>query len=238
MFSEIIAEQFSLETIKEISGFDLFTEQEKATISQAQASGQPIDMPNLKEKLENPSWEQVIGLMKDNTARKFRISIETDSTIKQDQDAEKQARTEFLTAAGGFIQQAVQVPNPELAPLLLELLRFGIKGFKVGREMETIFDVALKEIKAKSEQPPTPPPEDPSIATDKAKLELDAQKLKQDAVLKQGDLQLKAKELELKERELSLEEQKIALEKYKTDIGLVIEKMKLESAQNTILTTI
>ena len=238
MFSEIIAEQFSLETIKEISGFDLFTEQEKATISQAQASGQQIDMPNLKEKLENPSWEQVIGLMKDNTARKFRISIETDSTIKQDQDAEKQSRTEFLTAAGGFIQQAVQVPNPELAPLLLELLRFGIKGFKVGREMETIFDVALKEIKAKSEQPPTPPPEDPSIATDKAKLELDAQKLKQDAVLKQGDLQLKAKELELKERELSLEEQKIALEKYKTDIGLVIEKMKLESAQNTILTTI
>lgn len=215
MFSEIIAEQFSLETIKEISGFNLFTEQEKATISQAQASGQQIDMPNLKEKLENPSWEQVIGLMKDNTARKFRISIETDSTIKQDQDAEKQSRTEFLTAAGGFIQQAVQVPNPELAPLLLELFRFGIKGFKVGREMETIFDVALKDIKAKSEQPPTPPPEDPSIATDKAKLEIEGAKLQQDAGFKQADLQLKAKDLEMK---YALENKKIEADLVKSRI--------------------
>ena len=80
--------------------------------------------------------------------------------------------------------------------------------FKVGRELETIFDVALKDSKAKSRQPPPPPPEDLSIATDKANLNLMRKKLKQDAVLKQGDLQLKAKELELKERELSLEEQK------------------------------
>lgn len=215
MFAEIISEQFSMETIKEISGFDLFTEQEKAMVMQMQQSGQPVDIPNLKEKLDNPTWEQVVDLLKDNTSRKFRISIETDSTIKQDQDAEKQARTEFLTAAGGFIQQAVQVPNPELAPLLMEMLRFGIKGFKVGREMETIFDVAMKDIKAKAEQPPMPPPEDPSIATDKAKLAIEGAKLQQDAGFKQADLQLKAKDLQMK---YALENKKIEAELVKTRI--------------------
>lgn len=226
MFAEIIAEQFSMETIREISGFDLFTEQEKAMVIQAQSMGQQIDMPNLKEKMDNPTWEKVVGLLKDNTSRKFRISIETDSTIKQDQDAEKQSRTEFLTAAGGFIQQAVTVPNPELAPLLMEMLRFGIKGFKVGREMETIFDVAMKDIKAKSEQPPQPPPEDPSIAADKAKLEIEGAKLQQDAGFKQADLQLKAKDLALKEKDLEL---RYGLENKKIEADLVKTRIDAKS---------
>lgn len=226
MFAEIIAEQFSMETIKEISGFDLFTEQEKAMVMQMQQAGQQIDMPNLKEKLEAPTWEQVTGLLKDNTARKFRISIETDSTIKQDQDAEKQSRTEFLTAAGGFIQQAASIPNPELAPLLMEMLRFGMKGFKVGREMETIFDVALKDIKAKAEQPPMPPPEDPSIATNKAKLEIEGVKLQQEAGFKQADLQLKAKDLELKEKDLEL---KYGLESKKIEADLAKTRIDAKS---------
>lgn len=246
MFAEIISEQFSLETIKEISGFDLFTEQEKAMILQMQQAGQPVDIPNLKEKMENPTWEQVIELLKDNTSRNFRISIETDSTIKQDQDAEKQARTEFLTAAGGFIQQAASIPNPELAPLLMEMLRFGMKGFKIGREMETIFDVALKDIKAKAEQPPQPPPEDPAIAAEAAKtqlegqkMQLEGQKLQQDAGLrqaemqqdgqfKQAEIQLKVKELELKERQLLLDESQLQLDKYEIDVTAETERMRIQ----------
>lgn len=238
MFAEIIAEQFGLETIREISGFDLFTEQEKMMALQMQQAGQQIDIPNLQEKLDNPTWEQVIGLLKDNTARKFRISIETDSTIKQDQDEEKQARTEFLTAAGGFIQQAVQVPNPELAPLLMEMLRFGIKGFKVGREMETMFDVAVKDIKAKAEQPPPPPPEDPKIRIEGQKIQFEGQKLQQETGIKQVDLQLKAKEIEIKERQLLLDEQQLLLDKYEIDVNAEIERMRIMSEANRSQTSI
>lgn len=238
MFAEIIAEQFSLETIREISGFDLFTEQEKAMVIQAREMGQPLNVPNLEEKIDAPTWEQVIGLLKDNTARKFRISIETDSTIKQDQDAEKTARTEFLTAAGGFIQQAVQVPNPELAPLLMEMLRFGIKGFKVGREMETIFDVAMKDIKAKAEQPPQPPPEDPKIQLEGQKMQLEGQKLQQETGIKQAEIQLKAKEIELKERQLMLDEQQLQLDKYEIDVTAETERMRIMSEANRPQTNI
>lgn len=261
MFAEIIAEHFSLETIKEISGFDLFTEQEKAMAIQAQQMGMPVNIPNMKEKLDNPTWEQIIGLLKNNTARKFRISIETDSTIKQDQDAEKQARTEFLTAAGGFIQQAVQIPNPELAPLLMEMLRFGIKGFKVGREMETIFDVAMKDIREKAEQPPQPPTEDPAVASEAAKMQLEVQKLQQDvsvrqaemqqdaqiksselqikqtamaldSQLKQSEIELKARELDLKDRQLVLDEQRLQLDKYEIDVTAETERMRIQSEAN------
>lgn len=240
MFAEIIAEHFSMETIREISGFDLFTEQEKIMVVQAMQMGQQIPDKNIKQKLENPTWEQVTELLRDNTARKFRISIETDSTIKQDQDAEKQARTEFLSAAGGFIQQAVTVNEPALAPVLMEMLRFGIKGFKVGREMETIFDVAMKEIKEKSEQPP--PPEDPALAREQAmaqvegqKLQLEGAKLQQETAIKQVDLQIKQAELQIKDREVSikekellLEEQRIQLEKYQIDVAAETERMRMQ----------
>lgn len=254
MFAEIIAEHFSVETIKEISGFDLMTEQEKAMVMQAEQTGQPVP-EGAKEKLGQPSWEEVAALLKDNTARKFRISIETDSTIKQDQDAEKTARTEFLTAAGGFIQQAVSVPNPELAPLLMEMLRFGIKGFKVGREMETVFDVALKDIKAKAEQPQQPQ-EDPAIAAEAAKtqlegqkMQLEGQKLQQDAGLrqaemqqdgqfKQAEIQLKVKELEIKERQLLLDEQQLQLDKYEIDVTAETERMRILSEANRPQTNI
>lgn len=162
LMTEIIAEHFSLDTLKNVSGVRLLTEQEKqaALMSQQPSIDQmgnqlpPQPLPeHIQKMLKKPTWEQVEAVLRENGARCFRIDIETDSTIKADQEAEKAARTEFLTAAGGFIQQAAQIPSPELQPLLMEMLEFGVKGFKVGRELETEFKVAKDALKTKSEQP-------------------------------------------------------------------------------------
>lgn len=189
IMAEIIAEHFSLETIKQVSGIRLLTEAEKQQIMMAQQpqmgpDGQPIEPPALPEKVQEllakPTWEQVEGVLRDNMARCFRIDIETDSTIKVDQDAEKAARTEFLTAAGGFIQQAVQVQNPEMQPILMEMLMFGVRGFKVGRDMETTFQVALDKMRKKAEnpQPQGPTPEE---IQQKMEAERETMKLSQEA---------------------------------------------------------
>jgi sensor histidine kinase regulating citrate/malate metabolism len=39
--------------------------------------------------------------------REFRLDIETDSTIRMDDDAEKTARVELVTAVGNFLDKAV-----------------------------------------------------------------------------------------------------------------------------------
>jgi phosphoribosylformylglycinamidine (FGAM) synthase PurS component len=155
LMTEIIAEHFSLETLKNVSGVRLLTEQEKMMAQQTMQMQQPLP-EHIQKMLKKPTWEQVESVLRENGARCFRIDIETDSTIKADQEAEKAARSEFLTAAGGFIQQAAQIPSPELQPLLMEMLEFGVRGFKVGRELETEFKIAKDALKAKGEQPPAP----------------------------------------------------------------------------------
>lgn len=167
IMAEIICKHFSIETIKKISGMHLLEAAQKQQLMiQSQPKqgpdGQPVPPPpvpdEIQELLDQPTWEEVEQIMRDDTLRCFRISIETDSTIKQDQEAEKQSRIELLTAVGGYLQQAVLLP-PQLMPLAAELLMFGVRGFKVARDIETTFDVALKKIKQAAEQPAPPNPE-------------------------------------------------------------------------------
>lgn len=228
MMAEIIAEHFSIETIKQICGIKLLTRAEKAQLT-AQLSqpgppgpdGQPTPpapVPDeTQELLDNPTWEEVEALLRDDTLRCFRISIETDSTIKSDQEAEKASRVELLTAVGGFLQQAVMLP-PQLQPLAAELLKFGVKGFKVSRELDATFDLAIKKIMKVSEQPPQP---DPKAQADQQKMQFEAQKMQaehqmkgqelqqnaatsaQDFQLKQADLALKAQDIQLRHKELA-----------------------------------
>lgn len=243
IFAEIIAEHFSLDTIRKISGVRLLTNEEKA---QAQQQAQTGPLPeSIQEQLENPSWEEVHALIKDDTLRCFRISIETDSTIKADQDAEKEARVEFLTAAGSFISQAVAVPNPELAPLLMEMLMFGVRGFKVGRDMESTFEVALKKIREKAENPPeTPDPEmqklQAQMQMDGQKLQIEGQKLQSEHAVKgqeleltaqktQAEIALKNRELDIKEAELQLKLQELRIKELEFQAKVEFDGKKLEA---------
>ena len=234
IFAEIIAENFSLETIKQVSGYKLLTAQEKQTIQaqmqMAQQSGQPIPaMPEeMQEMMDDPTWEEVMDLIGNETARCFRIDIETDSTIKIDQEAEKAARNEFLAAVGSFLQQSVMMP-PDLQPLLMQMLMFGIRGFKVARELESTFDVALKKMQEKADNPqPQPDPEqakaEAAAQAENQRTQLEGAKMQQDGQFKQGELQLKSEELNLKRQELGLKAQeldmKYGLENKKVDADL------------------
>jgi len=227
IITEIIAEHFSIETIKQISGIKLLTEVEKQKLQMAVQSGQQLP-EELTELLDLPTWEQIEQIIRDDAARCFRIDIETDSTIKTDQEAEKAARTEFLTAAGGFIQQMVQVPNPELQPLLMEMLMFGVRGFKVGREIETTFDSVLSKMKKAAENP-APQPVDPTVEAEAKKAEMEGAKLQQEGQFKQAEIGLKEKELTLKEQEIMLKakdiEAKYGLEGKRIDADLIKARM-------------
>lgn len=244
IMTEIIAEHFSIETLKEVSGVRLLTMQEKQQVQMAmQAQQQGMQIPPIPEVtmklMEKPTWEEVEAVLRDKGARCFRVDIETDSTIKADQEAEKAARIEFLTAAGGFIQQAAQIQIPELQPLLMEMLKFGVSGFKAGRELETEFKSALDGIKKKAEQPQQPV-EDPAIAQVAAdaqmkqaemqgKMQLEAAKLQSADAQSQLDAQFKQAELAMRERELVIEESRIALEQQKAVEQFQLERDKIQA---------
>jgi hypothetical protein len=105
----------------------------------------------------------------------------------------------------------------------MEMLEFGVKGFKVGRELETQFKVAKDALLAKSENP-APPPPDPAVEAAKAQMALKQEESRQNIELKRMEsaetMALKKQEadatLRLKEMEL-LAKDKLAHRKVTLD---------------------
>lgn len=237
IMTEIISKHFSMDTIKQISGVKLLTAQEKQII-QLQSQPSPADPQPVPEDIQElmslPTWEDVEKLIRDDVARCFRIDIETDSTIKVDQEAEKKSRVEFITAAGGFIQQAAMIQDPQIRPLLMEMLMFGMRGFKIGREMETSFKTALDKMRKQSEQPQQAPPDPAAMAAQQA-AQNDAERLKLDTATAQAEAQQNAQDSQansaLEAQKLSLEAEKAKAEAQIRHEELLIRKVELQIQQ-------
>ncbi len=94
--------------------------------------------------------------------------------IYQDEQQEKADRIEFLGALSQFMNQALPVATqaPELTPLLMEMLKFGVTAFKAGKGMEGLIDETADQFRNKAKamegqpKPPPPPPPPPFIAND------------------------------------------------------------------------
>lgn len=103
---------------------------------------------------------EMMQILRSDARRSYRIDIETDSTVFDDAEAEKKARVEVLTALGSFLKEAVPAAQamPELSPLLFEMLSYGIRGFKAGRQLEDVIDQTKQAMEQKMSQPPPPKP--------------------------------------------------------------------------------
>lgn len=102
--------------------------------------------------------EAAIKLIRDERFRGFRVDIEIDSTIYGDATQEKVDRTEFISEVTKYLQtaMAMAVQVPEILPLLGKLLQFGVRGFRVGRDLESSIeefcDQSVKIAKQKQAQ--------------------------------------------------------------------------------------
>lgn len=153
--------------------------------------------------------EAAVQLLKSGPARDYRIEVAADSMIELDEQAEKASRIEFLTASGSFLEKAIQggMAVPELAPLLGEMLMFGVRSFKGGRTMEAAFEQALKALAQ-----PKPPKPDPM------QMEIEA---------KQAEFQAKAQlDMQLKQMELQADMEK---SKAQAMLDVQMEQMRIQA---------
>lgn len=102
-------------------------------------------------------FQQALELLRSDQARSFRIDIETDDTMFVDEATEKQNRIEFLGAASQFLENSIAVSRqqPLLTPLLGEMMLFGLRGFKTGRRLETVFEQTMASLQDATLQPST-----------------------------------------------------------------------------------
>ncbi|MGO8068735.1 hypothetical protein AB9E28_24805 [Rhizobium leguminosarum] len=179
---EIICDQFQPETLMLVSGIQLPTAAQKQQVQmqqqqqqmaqqqaamRAQQMGQPAPPPQppqlppeVQKMMEQPTIDEVVQLLRNDSVRGFRIDIETDSTIEPDEDAEKQRRMEFVQMVGGFMQQAGAIAQltPMLVPVMVETLLFAARGFRAGRQLENTLEQVGAQL-SQSATAPKPPPE-------------------------------------------------------------------------------
>lgn len=138
----------------------------------------------IDELEEKPTIEKVMKLLRDQRLRPFSLDIETDSTIAPDENAQKQRATEYVTAMGGLLAQAIPAIQtvPQIAPLMADTIKFAQKQFRVGREMQSTVDEFTEQMKALAQQPSAP---DPAAA----KAEADVQALQMQGQVEQSKAQ-------------------------------------------------
>lgn len=166
-------------------------------MQQAQQQVQQI-MAQVAKLQEQPTVEKVMKFLKDNRLRPFVLDIETDSTIQPDEQAEKEARTEFVTALAGLIQQFTPLLQtaPAMAPMVGEIIKFALAPYRVGRELEGKIEEAIEAVVAQSQQPQSNPEAEKLQAQqqlEQQKMQFEAQKLQAEDARAERELQMKAK---------------------------------------------
>lgn len=166
--------------------------------------------PMISDLGKTVTREQVFKLLRKNKSRSFSIEIQTDSTILTDENAEKAARAEFLTAFGSAITavQPLLMAGEAGATLAGGMIKFAVAPYRAGRELDGMIDAFVDQAPqmAAAMQKQNGEGEDAGLAEAQMKLaeaeQMKAQaqtaKVQADSQLKQAELQGKMQEFQLK----------------------------------------
>ena len=217
--AQIICTKFQPETILRLAAADQMSPADKQMIPQA------------------------LQLMQDSPLRSFRIQVAADSLVQLDETQNKQDRVEFMTAFSNFLREAVPAgqASPEMVPMLMDMMKFGIGGFKQAQAVEGSINAALEQMVAASAQKAQNPPPNPEMLkaqavekTAQMKVQADVQsqqaRAQADMQIEQMKMQMEAQletqrqqhEAQLKMQELAAKEQ---YERWKTELDAATKIM-------------
>ena len=222
--AQIICNHFTDDTIVKISGAMQLSDTDKQYIQPA------------------------LALLRDESAKNFRIEVTSDSMIFQDEMQEKQDRMEFLSAIGGFMQQVIPAAQavPEMTPMLMEMVKFAVTAFKAGKGLEGIIDETAdkfrEQAKAQEGQPKPPTPEQQKLQgqmqLEQAKLQASQQQAQQTIQLEQQKMQMQM-ELEKAKQEYQAQENQLKFQledqrnRAQAEMDIRIAQMKMNTERNT-----
>jgi len=203
--AEIQSELFEPSTFLAMTG-DEFIPEPQIPPQVDPATGQPIPQdPQMVAQLVAQQKQKIylaaVELLRNDPMRRFKIDIETDSTLAIDDALDQQKRSDFMQSITGFLQVMGKLGQelPSYVPAMGEMLLFVARTYKAGRNLESELENAIEETKAQLEAAKNaPPPPDPKQQELEAKIQLEtmkAQSAQQTAALK-ADLEAKLANLE------------------------------------------
>ena len=196
--AEIICKHYDAQTIYEQSGIQFTSDAELAP--------------------------QAIELLQNYQAAMWRIEIRPETVAMVDYAQLKSERTEYITALATFMQSAAPLvaQSAEAAPFLLEMLKWGLAGFKGSSQIEGVVDQAISMYQKQLAQPkqegadPEAQKAQAKMQQDQMKMQADMQKMqaKANAELQKLNAQLQAELIKIQAKTQGAIEEEKAQAKY------------------------
>ena len=200
---------------------------------------------NMEFSVDAELVPQAIDLLKQPESARIRVDIRPESVAMIDHQALKSERTEYMNAVATYLQSAQGIieNDPAAKPFILQLMQWGLAGFKGSSEIEGVIDKAI-EASQEAEKSAEPQP-DPAAMAAQAAQQLDAQKneaklaevhAKAQAASQarqedmQADIQTAAAQHQMKMAEINANLQaKVAETQVKMQADLVVEQAQAQS---------
>lgn len=114
---------------------------------------------NIENSYDQKLAPAALQLLKDPDLARLRVKIKPESMAMVDYAQLKAERTEYITALATFMQSSAPLLDQDkgMMPYLLQLLQWGLSGFKGSQEIEGVIDQAI-DAATKQAQNPQPDP--------------------------------------------------------------------------------
>jgi len=210
---EIIAELYHDQTLELISGVILH---DPPPIDFA--TGQAPQRESLAfPEMYRDDFAAAVQLLKSKWLRRYKIDIESDTTVAVDEEATLRQITEIMTALGQFMTQAIGVgaSAPALVPVMAEAVKMMARSFRLASGLEPLIEEAVNKMVANSKAPPPPPAptvgqvallrEQRAAMKDQADVAMETERLKMEQQQHMADVALTQRKIQQKDQEILLE---------------------------------
>jgi hypothetical protein len=156
-----------------------------------------------------------IQLLKSQEGFEWRITIGADTLAQADYAMEKADRLAFLTSVSSYMQQMIPMVTtmPQMASLLINILKWSVAGFRNARDIEGTLDRALDNIAKQPPQNKGPSPEEVKAQAEQQKMQQEMQMTQQKAQLEAQSLQMENQfKQQAAQMEMQLAQQKAFLD--------------------------
>ncbi len=225
MMLEIAAMKMGEESWAKMTGLPFHTEQQHQQLQQivmaSQMSGQPMD-PRLQQQMQVPAWPMVLGLLRDDLQRSYKVDIETNSTVEPEAVEDQKNIAELMNAMGQFLNGVGPLVAQKVLPfdvaqtMLLTITR----RFRFGPDIED----QIKAMQAPQEEP------DQSGQAEQMKMQMEQARMQMEMQQSQAEMQQAQQADAAKhQRELQAEQNRMQMETAKLQIMQQIEVAKMEA---------
>ena len=187
LIAEIIAEHYDEQTLSEMTCTYLPTDEDKMNIVLAQKQG--LASQGQLNELTEPTWADVMYILRNDKLRNYTVDIETVATAFDDLEQQNAAIKDLTNLYLSMVQYSDSL-SPATLKGFIPLIKMNLSSVKissaVGNQLEEAIESAYKEAEEEAQvQQPNP----------------DLMKIQSEIEYKQGELKIKEQEVAIKQQE-------------------------------------